>query len=161
MRVEDLLDYYAYNYWANKKLLIAAAELPKKKFVAPAGQGQGVRGILVHIYDAERRWRLRCQEGKTPEKIDEETFPTVAELQEKWRLEEKAMLSFLVDMRSEELYRMVQYYDSEGPLQDVLWHLLVHIVNHGTEHRSRAAALLTELGQSPGSLDFWLFLRER
>jgi hypothetical protein len=34
-----------------------------------------------------------------------------------------------------------------------MWQLLAHVMNHGTQHRSEAAALLTEAGRSPGDLD--------
>jgi uncharacterized damage-inducible protein DinB len=40
------------------------------------------------------------------------------------------------------------------PYDDVpMWQLLAHVLNHGTQHRSEAAALLTEAGRSPGDLD--------
>jgi uncharacterized damage-inducible protein DinB len=35
------------------------------------------------------------------------------------------------------------------------------VVNHGTQHRSEAAALLTGYNASPGDLDFVLFLYEQ
>jgi uncharacterized damage-inducible protein DinB len=38
---------------------------------------------------------------------------------------------------------------------------MVHVLNHGTQHRSEAAVLLTELGRSPGDLDLVDFLEER
>jgi uncharacterized damage-inducible protein DinB len=41
-----------------------------------------------------------------------------------------------------------------------LWHGPSLAVNHGTQHRGEAAALLTDYGQSPGDLDFTLFLNE-
>jgi len=41
-----------------------------------------------------------------------------------------------------------------------LWHCLWHVVNHGTQHRSEAAALLTRFNQSPGDLDFTVFMNE-
>jgi uncharacterized damage-inducible protein DinB len=34
-----------------------------------------------------------------------------------------------------------------------VWQMLLHLANHGTQHRSEAALLLTGAGRSPGDLD--------
>jgi uncharacterized damage-inducible protein DinB len=42
-----------------------------------------------------------------------------------------------------------------------VWQLLVHVVNHGTQHRSEAAALLTAERLSPGELDLFDYAEEQ
>ena len=42
-----------------------------------------------------------------------------------------------------------------------VWQMLVHVVNHGTQHRAEAAALLTTEGRSPGELDMINYAEEQ
>jgi uncharacterized damage-inducible protein DinB len=39
--------------------------------------------------------------------------------------------------------------------------MLVHVVDHGTQHRAEAAALLTAEGRSPGELDLINYAEEQ
>jgi uncharacterized damage-inducible protein DinB len=41
-----------------------------------------------------------------------------------------------------------------------VWQTLAHVVNHGTQHRSEAAVIVTEAGRSPGDLDMIPFAQE-
>jgi uncharacterized damage-inducible protein DinB len=38
--------------------------------------------------------------------------------------------------------------------------MLAHVANHGTQHRSEAAVILTTAGRSPGDLDMIFFAEE-
>jgi uncharacterized damage-inducible protein DinB len=72
------------------------------------------------------------------------------------------MRTFLAELTDEDLQRAVHYRTKQGvPYENPLWQLLLHVVNHGTQHRAEAAIVLTQHGCSPGDVDLIVFLRER
>ena len=164
MRTQDLLLILEYNYWANGRILDCAARLTPEQLTARSSYSLGsIRATLVHILSAEWVWRMRCQERRSPSALlSEEAFPSLAAIRSRWAEEEQAMRGYLRGLDDEALTRPIRYQTLDGrPQENVLWHILVHIVNHGTEHRSEAARLLTEFGHSPGNIGFIHFLRER
>ncbi len=164
MNTQDLRTLYDYNYWANKRILSAAAQLSQDQFAAASTNSYGsLRGTLVHVLDAEFAWRMLLQH-KTLEhfrELSEDDFPTVAALSERWREDEQSMRAWLTTLTDADLAGTIRYTTDEGDVRErVLWHCLWHVVNHGTQHRSEAAVLLTDYGCSPGGLDFTAFLNE-
>ncbi len=72
------------------------------------------------------------------------------------------MRDYLAHLTDADLASIVRYTTDEGDKRKrVLWHCLLHVVNHGTHHRSEAAEILTGHGYSPGELDFTAFLNEQ
>ncbi len=164
MNKNDILTLFDYNYWATARVLKATAQLTPDQFTAPAGLSHGgVRGALVHVLSAETVWRMRCAEGiSLSALLAEEDFPSVNALRERWLGEEQKMRAYLNSLSDEALNRTAHYKTTKGvPQENILWNLLVHVVNHGTQFRSEAAVALTNYGQSPGDLDLLAFFRER
>ncbi len=162
MNVNDLLTLYDYNYWARDRILGSVANLSHHQISAPATLSYGsLLGNLIHILNAEWIWRLRCQEGISPTAmLLEEKITNLDTLQRTWRDEEASMRAFLGGLQEEDLSKQIRYKRIKGQEQtNTLWHILLHIVNHGTQHRAEAAALLTEYHQSPGDIDFIIYLR--
>ena len=161
--LEYLCFLYDYNYWANERILCAADAVSDAQFVAPARfSWGGLRGTLVHTLGAEWIWRSRWQGVSPTASLRVEDYPTVAALRARWRDEETKMREFLATLTESDLTRVVKYTRiSGGSSAEPLWQLMAHVVNHGTQHRAEAAALLTELGQSPGDIDLVVFARER
>jgi uncharacterized damage-inducible protein DinB len=163
MNNNDFLTLYDYNYWANARILKAAANVTADQFTAPFNLSHGsLRGALVHVLAAETVWRLRCQEGISLAALPAENeFPSLEALRERWAAEETAMRSFLASLTDERLAQKIRYTTTKGvPFENMLWHLLAHVVNHGTQFRSEAAIALTEYGQSPGDLDMLFYFRQ-
>lgn len=162
MDLQDILIIYDYNYWANKRILAASANVPPEQFAAPAAFPYGgLRGTLLHILDTEWGWRALFESVNSALELPETEFPTVFTFEARWQEEELAMRAYLANLDNEDLGSHLRYTTDTGIQRDrILWHCLLHVVNHGTQHRSEAAALLTEYGHSPGDLDFTVFLND-
>ena len=160
MNISDIRLIFDYNYWANAKLLNNAHEVTHEQYVAPASFPYGgLRGTLVHILEAEWSWRLRFQGLGYGDELLPDIFATPEQLKAHWKTEENAMRHFLDGLTDGDLIRHVRYTTLSGEVRDrILWQSLLHVANHGTQHRAEAAALLTEYGRSPGDIDLNVFL---
>lgn len=162
MRIEDIQFLYDYNYWANHKILATAGMLTEGQYLAPRPYSHGgIRDTLVHILSAEWIWRVRCEEQLFPTAVlAVDDFPSLESLRRRWQHEEARMRGYVAGLSDEGLDRVVRYKTTGGVAhENVLWQLLVHVVNHGGEHRSTVAGYLTEEGHSPGDLDMVYFAR--
>lgn len=162
MNKQDILLLYRYNQWATARIFHAAANLTPEQFAASASFPHGgLRGTLVHALFAEWIWRKRW-EGESPtQRFTPADFPTVESLRARWLEEEGRLMSFVSNVEEERLNRSFDYKTTAGiPHTQILWQVMAHVVNHGTQHRSEAAAMLTDLGYSPGDLDLISFLIE-
>jgi uncharacterized damage-inducible protein DinB len=160
MNKQDILILYKYNQWANRKILAAAQNVPQEQFLADASYPHGgLRGTLTHILFAEWIWRSRWQGTFPTVRLKPDEFPNLEALQARWREEEKKLMEFVEGIPDEILARPFQYRNTKGiPKESILWQAMAHVVNHGTQHRAEAAALLTDFGCSPGDVDMIYFL---
>lgn len=160
MNKQDILTLYKYNQWANAKILNASANLSQEQFLADASYPHGgLRGTLTHTLFAEWVWRNRWQGNSPTFRIQPEEFPTFDALRARWMEEEKSLMEFVDSLTDEHLDQIIQYKNTKGlPFEQTLWKMMAHVVNHGTQHRAEAAALLTDFGCSPGDVDMIYFL---
>jgi uncharacterized damage-inducible protein DinB len=153
MTIDDLRYLFAYDRWATEKVLRSAGRLAKRDW--PAGEAVGSRrlaDILVHALGAHQRWRNGLAGTGVNPRPEREPLPSVAELQRTWETEWAAMSAWLATLDDAWLA------ESEDGVPR--WRMLAHVVNHGTQHRSEAAALLTAAGHSPRDLDMIFFAEE-
>ncbi len=155
MRQRELATLFDFNYWAHRRILTTAARLTDPQFTLRSViVGRDLRATLVHTLDVECSWRLRLQ--RRPEEEWRKTlaitdYRNVAALTDHWRRDEAEMRAWVATLDDTTLARSA---DLDPREQYPVWYYLVHLVTHSQQHRSEAAQLLTQLGQSPGDLDF-------
>lgn len=156
MHADDIRLLFDYSYAATARILDAAGRLTPEEFVGPPPvRGcRSLRDVLVHTLDAERGWRegLRTRGDDAGTDLEPAAFPDVPTLARAWRADEERMRAWLAALDDADL---------DVPAADgwPVWQCLAHVVNHGTQHRSEAAMMLTHWGQSPGELDLFYYPR--
>jgi uncharacterized damage-inducible protein DinB len=159
--IRTLFDYVC---WVNARIFRAALQVTPEQFTAANTSSYGsLRGTLVHTLRSEMIWRRRLQGDPMPTGIPVETdFPTPQALHATWLAEEPLMRAYLATLTEADLQAMASYKNTKGePFQNAPWAILAHVVNHGTQHRAEAAAMLTDFGHSPGDIDMILYFREK
>ncbi len=154
MQADEIRFLFAYDRWATLQVLAVLDGLDLDVWTrADVVDERGLGAILVHHLGASQRWRHGFQEaGESPEP-EREPLPTIDELRGRWDVEWAAVDAWLPTVTDD----FVAYVHEGVPV----WQMLVHVVNHGTQHRAEAAVLLTAEGRSPGELDLINYADER
>ncbi|HEY5731326.1 MAG TPA: DinB family protein [Anaerolineales bacterium] len=156
MNKSDVSALIAYNFWADARIFAACEQITTEEFtrkIVPNPGWDSLRGILVHVLDAEYGWRMNLEARDASEILEGDKFANVMELRNRWNAEHVAWLESEAVLREEILKA------SRGNTLKV-WQVIFHVVNHGTQHRGEAAAILTGYNHSPGEFDFDTFLSE-
>ena len=174
MKIDEIKLLYDYNEWADARILAACAKVSPEQYAAPTSIGTGRGGLhetMVHILD--NLWQQRItlqgfykepladQAAYDATELHEDAFPTFAALRERWATEQQEMRAYIATLTEETLNSTIRYVIPGKVRERVVWHVLLDVTYHATQHRSEAAALLTRYGQSPGDFDFTMFLNER
>ena len=162
MNKQSIQVLFKYNAWSTAKILDAASHVTQEQFLVPVAFPHGsLRGTLVHALFGEWIWRQRWEGIPQNPGWKQEDFPTFESLRSRWAVEETKLFEFVENLTEEKLYSKFKYISTEGfPHERMLWESMAHLVNHGTQHKTEAAAILTGMGYSPGDIDLIVYLNE-
>ena len=171
MKIDEIKLLYGYNDWADARILSACARVTPEQYTAPSPYGHGgLRATMIHILDNIWQQRITLQgyyqapleneSAYDATELHEDTLPTLAMLRERWLIEQQEMWTYLATLTEEKLNSTIRYVIPGAIRKRIVWHILLDLTIHATQHRSEAAALLTSYGQSPGDFDFTLFQSE-
>ena len=159
---DDIVALFAYDRWANHKMLDACRQLTAEQFVAePVPGWASVRSTIYHIAMATEL-NLRTLAGDPEESIPAEA--DVATADDAARLLERAYRRF-EDLRPtltpERLNTLLTLRAIGRTFTLPRWAMLRHVVNHCTYHRGQIASKLKRFGIEPPNTDFFFWAIEQ
>ncbi len=159
---DDLAALFAYDRWANRKVLDACRRLTAQQYDAePVAGWSSVRSTLSHIA-LVTAFHLRTLAGDA-----DESLPTEADLA---TVDDTARLLERAYRRFEELRPLLtpQWLSTMLTLRWPghtatlpRWALLRHIVHHASYHRGQIAAKLKRFGIEQPNTDFFFWVIEQ
>ncbi|MGC1106019.1 MAG: DinB family protein [Candidatus Acidiferrales bacterium] len=161
MTLDDVHLLYAYNSWANHRVLDACTPLDAAQLTQNLHSSfPSVRDTLTHIMLAEWLWLERWL-GRSPG-FPSGDFPDLASVRARWQTIETDLNAFIQKLSAADLDRVVEYKNTKGnAFSNPMRQMLQHVVNHGTYHRGQITTMLRQLGATPLTTDLIAFYREQ
>jgi uncharacterized damage-inducible protein DinB len=140
--ITHLRQLYDYHFTLNHRVWNhSVMALTDDQYLQPAAYSVGsVRNQMVHMMNIEDRWFSGLRGVEIPWVIDVESYDTRARLRPVWDQVEANIQGYLDQLTDDDLTRD---YD-DGTFQ--IWQILLHVINHGTDHRAQSFVLLNNLG---------------
>ncbi len=159
---DDVVTLFAYERWANRKVLDACRKLTAEQVVAePVPGWSSVHSTLYHIAVATER-NLGALTGAAEERMPTEA--DLATLDDVARFLERAYRRFeelRPTLTPERLNTVLTVRWPGNSATLPTWALLRHIVNHSTYHRGQLASKLKRFGIEPPNTDFFFWAIEQ
>jgi len=150
---------YDYHFAENRRIWNDyVAPLSYEQFSQHVGYSHGsVRDQIVHLMSVDEVWFGELR-GVAPS----EPFPPASSddretIRMRWDSVEQNMRDYLAELRDDVLFDKPIKEPEED--QDLfVWQVLLHVVNHGTDHRAQILRLLNDLGVKTTSQDYIFYV---
>jgi len=154
----NLQELFRHNAWANRRLLEACRALDPDQFAANCVGTYGpIDQTLAHLVSAEDGYvaRLTGQPRRFRWSADSPTVPPIEELLPSSERSGAALVELAGTVGE------TAVLDVGGgpypPRRLPAWVVLDQAIDHGREHRTHVATILTQLGITPPDMDLWEF----
>jgi len=158
MNADAFRHFYNYHFALNRHIWDTyVTPLSPEQFTQNVDYSHGsVREQVVHLMDVDEAWfrDLGAVAGSDlPESANADDRHNI---RAHWDGVEQSMRDYLANLRDDMLF---QKPFAEGEDKDlILWQVLLHVVNHGTDHRAQLLRVLNDLGVETVSQDYIFYV---
>jgi uncharacterized damage-inducible protein DinB len=153
MNADAFRHLYNYHFAENRKIWDSyIMPLSQEQFTQHVDYSMGsVRNQLVHLMNVDDAWFSDLQSIKGPESLNPPDSDDRDLIRAAWDNVEQNMRAYLAKLRDDMLFTK----PLGGEDKDlILWQVLLHVINHGTDHRAQILRLLNDLGAKTTAQDY-------
>ena len=164
MNPESVRTLFSYNYWAFERVWNCIHQLTDEQFTQSVDYSRGsIRNQVVHLMSATQRWMLRLQRAPMAERMAFEDFPDLVTTKTKWDELRDETMNYVTRLTQDQLDEVVPWELADRGIatKNRRWEILLHVANHGTDHRAQILAILNQhFGIQTVEQDMILYLTE-
>jgi uncharacterized damage-inducible protein DinB len=164
LSLDVLRTMYDHAIWARDRLLPLIESLEQEQLTVSEQKGVygSIHDTLAHMAASEWMWLQRCQ-GESPMRIPKgEDFRDLQNIVVWWNEVHAQVDQYLSSISRESLNTEVTYLGPDGKRRTrKVWHMLLQVPIHQTDHRSQIATILGSMGLDVPQTDLVVFLSER
>lgn len=149
---------YDYHFAENRNIWDTyVSALSDEQFTQDVGYSHGsVRNQIVHLMSADNSWFSALRGVDFPKAFNPADFGDRKTIRAHWDAVEQNMRDYLAKLRDDMLFEK-PFADGEDK-DLILWQVLLHVANHGTDHRAQLLRLLNDLGVKTTSQDYIFYV---
>lgn len=159
MNADAFRHFYDYHFAQNRKIWDSyVIQLSAEQFTQGVDYSRGsIRDQLFHLMSVDDAWFSGLRGIEIAEPLNPADFPDRESIRAHWDNVEHNMRDYLAKLRDDMLFEK----PLDGEDKDlILWQVLLHVVNHGTDHRAQLLRLLNDLGVQTTYQDYIFYVYE-
>jgi len=161
MNAHAFRHFYGYHFAENRKIWDSyVTQLSHEQFTQAVDYSHGsVRDQIVHLMSVDEGWFIELRGVEFPEPFPPATVDDRKTIRAYWDNVEQNMRDYLAQLRDDMLFdKPIQEPEEDKDL--MVWQVLLHVANHGTDHRAQLLRLLNDLGVKTTSQDYMFYVYE-
>jgi uncharacterized damage-inducible protein DinB len=159
MNADAFRHFYDYHFTENRKIWDSyVTELSHEEFTQDVDYSHGsVRNQIVHLISADELWFSELRGVEPSDPLPAADFDDRRSIRAHWDSVEQSMRAYLEALRDDMLFdKPIEEPEEDQDL--TVWQVLLHVANHGTDHRAQILRLLSDLGVKTTSQDYIFYV---